>query len=303
VSTAQLAAKGYQQLRDFELLSMSTADRERELALRSFNEKVRYISAYYEYQKLLAQQNNEDITAIEKERLARMKEILKEQEHATSDTYQMIKAVGQEAMQQFSRGLAHTLVQGAREGKIAWSEFFASFAAQVAEMITQMLILRALQGVFGAANGAVVGGVDGANGNYAAYAAAGKVMMAANGVAGVSEVSSPTYFPNFNVVAGEAGREMLAVLSRPRTMAVGGIEAVVGNVGPNRLALMDADDYGTMAKGGRGGMSGAIRVEVVLSSDLEARVIRNAIEGAEVRVIHGLETDSPISRASRSLNG
>ena len=56
-------------------------------------------------------------------------------------------------------------------------------------------------------------------------------ITAASGVAGVSELTGPTYFPRFNVLAGEAGREMMTVLARPRTLSIGGANAIIGSVG------------------------------------------------------------------------
>jgi hypothetical protein len=117
--------------------------------------------------------------------------------------------------------------------------------------------------------------------------------FAANGLPGVDSVSRPTYFPRFNVVAGEAGREMLTVLARPRFMEVGGLEAVVGNAGPNRLAITNAD-----ALAGHG-VSGRAVIEVVPAPGYEARIVENAIEGATVKVTQEMGRNSRLRDATK----
>jgi len=152
----------------------------------------------------------------------------------------------------------------------------------VAQMILQLLIMRALKSSFGSALGLAAGG----------FAAP---VMAANGLAGVSEVSGATYFPRFNVVAGEAGREMMTVLARPRFMEVGGVQAVVGNAGGNRLAITDADQ---LANAGGGGV---VVIEVRHSPETEARIVENSVKGAVVRVTSEMSRDTKLSRVTKQL--
>ena len=119
-------------------------------------------------------------------------------------------------------------------------------------------------------------------------------------IAGTQTVSSATYFPQFNTVAGEAGSEVLAVLSRPRFMSIGGLASYVGSVQGQRVAMTNADDLARSA-GGRGGVGGVITVQVTGTKDFEARVIDSSIEGAVVRVVNDLHTDTPVSNAVKGL--
>jgi len=98
-------------------------------------------------------------------------------------------------------------------------------------------------------------------------------------------VSASTFFPKYNVLAGEAGPEWLTVLSRPRMMEIGGIQAAVGNAGRNQLALTNAADLQRAGPGGR------LVIEVNVSPDAEARITDNAINGAVVRVNANLKQD------------
>jgi len=122
----------------------------------------------------------------------------------------------------------------------------------------------------------------GASGDFGGELALGGVRMAASGLSGVRSVSSPTYFPNFNVVAGEAGREMLTVLARPKLMSIGGVEAVVGNAGKNQLAIANANDLAKSQSGGSA--SGRIQIEISHSDESKAKIIESSINGAEARI-------------------
>jgi len=190
--------------------------------------------------------------------------------------------LGQQVAQTFAAGLSSALVNVFTEGGKALADFFRQFMQQVAQMILQLLIMRALKSSFGSALGLAAGG----------FAAP---VMAANGLAGVSEVSGATYFPRFNVVAGEAGREMMTVLARPRFMEVGGVQAVVGNAGGNRLAITDADQ---LANAGGGGV---VVIEVRHSPETEARIVENSVKGAVVRVTSEMSRDTKLSRVTKQL--
>ena len=197
-----------------------------------------------------------------------------------------VQKLGRSVTENFASGLAGALVSAFTEGGKALQQFFVQFMAQTAQMIIQLLILRALRSAFGLEGGGAVFAAKG--GFFPTYAA--------NGLAGVQAVSQATYFPKFNVVAGEAGREMLTVLARPKFMEVGGVEAVVGNAGPNRLAITNAD-----ALAGRSGAGGTIVIQVQGTPDFEARVVSNSVKGARVQVANDMRTDSPISRGVKGL--
>lgn len=191
-----------------------------------------------------------------------------------------LQKLGQQAAETFSSGLANAIVRAFTEGGKAFKEFAANFLAQMAQMILQTMIFNAIKNSsFGGMIGLAQGGVR----------------FAANGLAGVQSVSSPTYFPKFNVVAGEAGREMLTVLARPRMMEVGGVAAVVGSAQGRQMAITDAESLG------RGGAGGTIVIQVQGTPDFEARVVQNSVKGAVVQVANDMRQDTPIARGVKGL--
>ncbi len=192
-----------------------------------------------------------------------------------------------------SQGLASGIVDAFRTGKFEADKFFADLFAQIAQIALEKSILRLLDSLFSTA---ALGG------QFASLAALGgqfSLIKAAGGVPGVSSVSAPTYFPNFNVLAGEAGREILTVLSKPRMMDIGGLAAQVGYAGPNRLAIADADQLASRM--GRGGAGGEITIRLVPSPESRAEIIHSSIEGAVVRVVQDAQRDTPINSAIRKV--
>jgi hypothetical protein len=107
-----------------------------------------------------------------------------------------------QGVQAFSQGLAGAMIDAFEEGDKAFQKFASNFLRQIANMILQAMILNTLKSVGLGLSG---GGVVTAN-------AAGGVHFAADGMMGMS--NGPTFFPKFNTIAGEAGREMLAVLAQ-----------------------------------------------------------------------------------------
>lgn len=208
--------------------------------------------------------------------------------------------VGKASIEGFAGGLANTLVDidaWTKDAGAAFGKFFANLASQIAEMILQMAILRMLSGIFGGA----FSGSGPAPSNFGVGAmayASGGIKFAAAGLAGVGTVSAPTFLPRFNVVAGEAGREMLTVLSRPRMMNVGGIQAAVGMAEGNKLAITDADQLA--ARGG--GAGGTITIEVLHSPETEARIVRNSVDGAVVRVTRDMGQHTRLREAVKSAS-
>jgi hypothetical protein len=196
-----------------------------------------------------------------------------------------VQALGQSVAQQFASGFSNAFVSfldGTKSAKEAFTDFARQFLSNVAQMILQTMILNAIKN-------SSFGGVLGL--------AKGGVVMAANGVSGVMNVSSPTYFPKFNTIAGEAGSEMLTVLARPRMMEVGGMQAVIGNAGSQKLAITNADE---LARRGAGA-GGMIVVQVQGTPDFEARVVSNSVKGAVVQVANDMRQDSPIARGVKGL--
>ena len=153
-------------------------------------------------------------------------------------------------------------------------------------MIMKQVVLNMISGVAKGLGGA--GSIFAANGGMFPQ-------FAANGLAGVSSVSSPTYFPKFNVVAGEAGREMMTVLARPRMMEVGGMQAVVGSAQGRQLAITSANDLA------RGGAGGSVDIRVTLGPELRAEIVNESVQGARVTVANDMRQDTPISRGVKGL--
>lgn len=198
-----------------------------------------------------------------------------------------VQQIQKQAAESFASGFSSAFVSfldGTKSAKEAFTDFARSFLSQIAQMILQQLILNAIKSTsWGGKLFAAEGGMF-------------PRMMAAGGMQGVSDVSSPTYFPRFNVVAGEAGREMMTVLARPRMMEVGGMQAVVGSAQGQQLAITNAADLA-----GRGGAGGTIVIQVQGTPDFEARVVQNSVKGAVVQVAQDMRQDSPISRGVKGL--
>jgi len=204
-----------------------------------------------------------------------------------------VQQLGQESVKMFSAGFANAFVEfasGTKKAGEAFRDFASSFLSSIAQMIMQQMIFNMIK------NSSLGSWLGMANGGVA-FAASGGMFprFAANGLAGVSSVSSPTYFPKFNVVAGEAGREMLTVLARPRMMEVGGMQAVVGSAQGRQLAITSANDLA------RGGAGGTILIQVMGTPDFEARLVSNSVKGAVVQVANDMRQDTPIARGVKGL--
>jgi lambda family phage tail tape measure protein len=196
------------------------------------------------------------------------------------------------ASQAFAQGLSTAIVDwasGVKDADDAFREFAQNFLRQIATMILQQLILNAIQRGLGA-----LGFTSGSSGSSAAAGGIFPRAMAAGGIAGVDMVSRPTYFPRFNVLAGEAGSEWLTVLSRPRMMDLGGISAAVGEAHGRTMALAPA----AQVAGGGGGRG---VLEIRLSPGLQGAMVGEAIRGARVVVVQDMSQDSDLSKATRRL--
>lgn len=198
-----------------------------------------------------------------------------------------LKSIGEQAkiaQEQFASGLSQAIVDfvsRTKDAKTAFLDFAKSFLSEILKMIIEQQILNALKSL------------SFANGGFAMAAASGgsfSPRYAASGVAGVSSVSSPTYFPKFNVLAGEAGREMMTVLARPRLMAIGGMEAVVGQAGGQTLAIINANQLAR----GRGE---TIRLIVEHSEESKVKIIKEAVSQAEVHVTRQTKANTPLRAA------
>jgi len=241
--------------------------------LRTFKDRMRQIDDLSSAEKITGQQEL-DLSRAAEQAYARTNEHIQEikkQVFAASEVGKLLNR----SLEMVSQTSAHAfvgLITGAKDLK----QSFVDLLKSMTEMVIQMLILKALRGAFGL--GAAEGGV------YPS-ASGGIFALAGGGIAGVGMVSASTFFPKYNVLAGEAGPEWLTVLSRPRMMEIGGIQAAVGNAGRNQLALTNAADLQRAGPGGR------LVIEVNVSPDAEARITHNSINGAVVRVNANLKQD------------
>jgi len=199
---------------------------------------------------------------------------------------------------EFAGGLASVLVDGIEEGEFKFKEFFHSLLKEMAKAILAATIFRTLWGASG--GGGLLGGFFGGGGQATALAGGG-VVKAADGINGVGEVSKPTFFPKFNVLAGEAGREVLTVLARPRMVNIGDFSAQVGEAGLGRcLAITSAESFTRAASGG-GGARGGVDIRVHLAQGLKAEIVKSSVESAVVTVTQEMGRDSRLSRTTRKL--
>ncbi len=233
--------------------------------------------------------------ALEKETTAIKNAESKETIHV-KNLAEMEKSAAESFASDFSSAFTD-FVDGTKSAEEAFKDFAKSFLEEILKMIIQQQILNALKTAFGGGGVSISGGssVAGVSGDYGGELAMGGVRMAASGLSGVSSVSSPTYLPRFNVLAGEAGREMLTVLAKPRTMSIGGVEAVVGNAGKNTLAITSASD---LANAG-GSSGGKIQIEISHSDESKANIISSSIQGAEVRITQRAQQNTQLRASLR----
>jgi hypothetical protein len=126
----------------------------------------------------------------------------------------------------------------------------------------------------------------------------------------VAEVNSPTYFPRFNVLAGETGPEVMTVLARPRTVDVAGLRAQIGMAAGHQLAIVEAAALGRIGEAGPpgfwpglggGGSSGRIEILVRHSDKAEVEIVNKAEAHAVVRVTREMGSDSNLSRLTKTI--
>jgi hypothetical protein len=269
--------------------AVSPKERQLNEVRQQYTEMRDLVTSYYEYELELAGDSAEKIKTLSTEKTTVLKNLDKEQRQSLSETYQMYKQIGEYAATQFAGGMSRAFVdviRGTKDAGTAFKEFAADFLAQIAQMIMQMLILKALKGVFGMSEGGT-----------AMAMASGGMLMAANGLAGVQSVSSPTYLPKFNVLAGEAGPEMLTVLARPTMAQIGNLSYISGSAQGNKLAIAQESQLKQLS----GGMGGAAVIQVNLAPGLKADLVQSSISGAVLQVTNDLSSDTPVASAVKSL--
>jgi hypothetical protein len=291
---AEISKIGIQYAKEANSYRLSERTIQLEAIKAEYEKRQQMIAAYYETEIRLAQGNSDVILNLEQERTQTMKNLEAQREESikkTSESYQMVQDMGMEAARMFSTGMSSALVgfiSGTKNAKEAFSDFAASFLQSVSQMILQTIILKAVQSALGWGR-AASGGFYPSGSNPME----GGAMMAA---IGVTAVDSPTYFPKFNVMAGEAGREMLAVFARPKLASIGGVDVVTGSVRGQNMMLANMDQ---VQKNGLGG--GKSEVLIRLEPGLRAEIVDAAIEGSVVRVVNDLSQDTATSSAVKRL--
>ena len=261
-----------------DLSTSSKKEDARNTAWRRYSEDLKNYNQLLK-EGMITQEQSDDLSAqsaiAQNERLLQIK-----------SSFTEMQQMGQRVVLEFASGFSNAFVSfldGTKSAKEAFSDFARSFLSDIARMIMQQLILNAIKSTgWGKALFSAEGGMY-------------PRMMAAGGMQGVVDVSSPTYFPKFNVLAGEAGREMMTVLARPRMMEVGGMQAVVGSAQGQQLAITSADQLAER----RGG--GVVDIRVTLGPELRAEIVNQSIEGARVTVAQDMRQDTPISRGVKGL--
>ncbi|MCI0537247.1 MAG: hypothetical protein L0Z50_18685 [Verrucomicrobiales bacterium] len=215
-------------------------------------------------------------------------------------TGQIIEEITVKAAAEFSAGFSDAFLDfasGAKDAGEAFKEFGANFLRTLADMILQAIIFQAVMAGLRALGAVGGGGFTAARGGLFPSMGGAK-RMAAGGVEGAMPLNGPTFFPKFNVLAGEAGFEVGAFLARPQFREFGGVDAIVGDAGPHRLALANADQFAAAVRGGAGGR---VEIHVFMEPGLRAEVVSDASNVAVSKVTQGLQQDSQISRSVKRL--
>lgn len=307
---------------------------------KQYDQQKADLAAYYDWRIQQAQQTDDDEVKLEAEKNAALTQLEQQRKQATSQTYQDLLRIGNAAEVNFAGGMTNAfeeIIHGTKSAGDAFKDFAASFLEQIAQMILQTIILRAVQSALGGIGGLAGGGFSFAGGGGATGDAAGGIhwkaangiMLAADGMAGVNAVNGPTYFPDYKVLAGEAGREMMTVFFRPQSGVLNGEKMVTGNVGAERLAMMSMDSLSRMvgprkmAGGGFSGIDGSFgtasgsgsspnggggandpsHIHVSLEPGLKAEIVNQAVAGARIQVAQDLNTDTPIRSAAKGAAG
>jgi hypothetical protein len=283
------------------------------------------LQAYYQSDQDMAAANKDAILNIEAQQTAQMQPLLEQRKQASQDLYDQLTSLGDTAETRLAGGLARTftsIIDGTKSAGQAFQEFAKTFLDQIAQMILQLVILDTLKSVLSFGDGGQAVSPAARGGMFTAAAAG--VMLAAAGLQGVAEVDSPTYLPRFNVLAGEAGREVLTVMAQPQLGHVNGAPVMLGNVGAEKLALLSQESLGRMVNGAQprlmaeGGFSalptssssappssssgnGKIQIDINLAPGLEGEMVKNSVDQSLVAVAVHLQTDTPISQATKRL--
>ncbi len=285
------------------------------------------VTEYYDFTIQKAKEAGEATEQIEQNKSDHLNALAKQDTAFKMKLYQGLAQVEKQIISGIASGMANALVDvisKTKSAKEAWEEFGRSFLRMIAQMILQLTIQLALEMAIKAIRGFAGGGQvesGGSGGSGSQFVAAnGGVRMAAGGVEGVGEVSSPTLFRKFNTIAGEAGREVFTVLARPQIWERDGMRAMVGMAQGKRLMIMPAEQVEQrLARAASGYVSGGaaqfmggsgagasshdghITIEVRHSPESEARIVANSVQRSKVEVIRDVGRDTPLRRAVGSV--
>jgi len=283
------------------------------------------VADFYNFQIEQAREAGRATEQIEQDKSAHLQALAKTDTAFKLKLYQGVAQVESKMVEGLASGMTDAIMAMADKTKSAqqaWEDFGRAFLRMIAQMILQLTIQLALEAAIAAikasffAGGgmAVSGGVD------TPSSTSTNARMAADGVAGVGEVSSPTLFKKFNTIAGEAGRELFTVLARPRAWEHDGMRGVEGMAQGRRLMIMPAEQFearlnraasgyvsgGTSSFGGSGSAGahvadGHLVIEVRHSEAAEARIVSSSVQRAKVEVIRDVGRDTPLRKAVGSV--
>lgn len=275
---------------------------------REWKKRRQAAEDYYAAELQNARETGRSVVEIEQQKSTHLQALDKVNTLSNKTFSDSVKNFSQSAAESFSGGLANAIVSfanGSKTASEAFTDFAIQFLTQTATMILQAIILKTVMAALGFADG----GTSTTSKGAAPVKAANGIIAAADGVAGVNTVDRPTFFPNHNVLAGEAGSEMLAVLARPATADFSGIRTIVGSAGPNRLAIMPEAGARRLAAGGTSGEPGGgggqpgglLHIQISHSESSKAEIVSASVERATIQVARDLSRDTPISKAARRL--
>lgn len=295
---------------ELRMMGVAGYDREFIAAEESYNKIIEKIQELAAAKRLSAEEEQalmDGAATAYKNQIDAIGKVVEEQKRLkfwASDTGQLIIDINK----QFAAGASRALVEfasGSKKAEEAFKEFGASFLQMVAQMILQFTILNMLKGLFGWGVSSAAGSASSAAGSSINSTFTAPPMTLANG--GMvprlmaeggfqSVVSSATYLPRFNAIAGEAGAELLTVMARPRMFDVGGMTATVGDVGGSRMAMLPE-----RALAGLGGAENLVRLVVEMQPGLQAQIIEQSAKVSVERVQSEMGRRSPLSTAVQKL--
>lgn len=279
------------------------------------------VAAYYNFEIEQARAAGQATGDIEERKAQHLEALSKRQTYTMKQLYDGLKNLEEQAIQGVASGMTEAfgaMIEGTKSAEQAWADFGRSFLKMIADIILQLIITIALKaalralGVPGFADGGMAMSQPGG-------LVKGGIRYAASGLDGVDDVSSPTYFPRFNVMAGEAGREMLTVLARPQYFEQGGMRGVMGLAQGRSMVIMPAEQLGPRlqraAAGyssqgvpnagglnsgqGEAGPDGRVVIEVRPAPDAEARIVEQSVRRARVDVVEQAGNASALNKAIR----